>query len=136
MVPSHIVVRMTAVDRLAEYVPSLAGYDDHFRLRVILHDFGYVWQQADPAKRPMLVEQEPAPFDERWDAFLSAYVEHLCYHSEVDVPEWTQQDNRYLKEMWWPCDPFEFERGSIILRTPAAFEAHGIWIDQRELEVV
>lgn len=128
-------VTITA-NRMACYVPSLAGYDDDFRLRVILHDFGLGWQHAGATARTVLVAEEPEPFDQRWDAFLAAYAEHLCYHAGLDMPEWAQHERRYLKRMWWAGDPFKFERGSIILRTPAAFEVHGIWIDERELEVV
>lgn len=123
-------------NRLACYVPALRDYDDDFRLRVILHDFGLVWQNASPTERIVLVAEEPELFDQRWDAFLGAYVEHLCYHAGLDAPDWVHDASRYLTRMWWPGDPFEFERGSIILKTPAAFEVHGIWIDERELEVV
>lgn len=122
-------------NRLACYVPALVEYDDNFRLRVLLHDFGLVWQHADAAGRAALVADEPPLFDERWDAFLGAYVEHLCYRSGIDVPEWAQRESRFLKQMWWAGSPFEFERGSIILKTPAAFEVHGIWLDERELKV-
>ncbi|MDE0066862.1 MAG: helix-turn-helix transcriptional regulator [Acidimicrobiaceae bacterium] len=126
----------TIANRLACYVPALVEYDDRFRLRVVLHDFGLVWQHADATERAVVVADEPPLFDERWDAFLGAYVEHLCYRSGVNVPEWTQQESRFLDQFWWPGDPFEFERGSIILKTPAAFEVHGIWLDERELKVV
>ncbi len=123
-------------NRLACYVLGLREYDDAFRLRVILHDFGMVWQHADRAERIILVEEEPEPFDERWDGFLAAYVEHLCYHAQLPTPAWTQQENRYLERMWWPAHYFEFERGSVMMSTPAAFEVHGMWIAERELEVV
>ena len=122
--------------RLADYALSLRDYDDEFRLRVILHGFGLVWQDASPQERIVLVEQEPEPFDQRWDAFLAAYAEHLCHRAGGRMPDWTQHESRYLKQMWWAGDPFKFERGSIILDTPASFEVHGIWIDERELRVV
>ena len=123
-------------NRLACYVSGLRDFDDKFRLRVILHDFGMVWQHADRRERGVLVEEEPEPFDERWDAFLAAYVEHLCYHAEMVAPAWTQHERRYLKRMWWPAHYFEFERGSVMMSTPVAFEVHGMWIAERELEVV
>ena len=45
-----------AANRLACYVSALRGYDDAFRLRVILHDFGLVWADADddePVKKSL-----------------------------------------------------------------------------------
>lgn len=123
-------------NRLVCYVPALRECDDRFRLRVILHDFGMVWQHATPAQRELLVAQEPESVDERWDAFLGAYVEHLCYHAGLTAPAWTRHNSRYLQRMWWPAHYFDFERGSVMMSTPAAFEIHGIWIAERELEVI
>ena len=37
--------------------------------------------------------------------------------------------------MWWAADYFEFERG-VVVTTPTAFEAHGVWIAERDLHVV
>ena len=121
---------------LARYVPALRDYDDDMRLRVVLHDFGMVFEHADIDQRRTLVDEEPELFDERWDAFLAAYVEHLCYHASLPAPRWTQTPARYLQQMWWPGHYFEFERGSVMLATPAAFEVHGMWIAERDLAVV
>ncbi len=123
-------------NRLTCYVPALRGFDDEFRARVILHDFGMVWEHANEAERELLVADEPEPFDKRWDAFLAAYVEHLCRRADMRMPAWTQQPGRYLDRMWWPAHYGEFERGSVIMATPASFEVHGMWIDERELVVV
>ena len=43
---------------------------------------------------------------------------------------------RYLERMWWAADYFEFERGGVIVATPTACEAHGVWIAERDLQVV
>ena len=40
-----------AANRLACYVSALRERDDTFRLRVILHDFGLVWADADNDER-------------------------------------------------------------------------------------
>lgn len=128
--------RTITENRLCCYVPGLREYDDALRLRVVLHDFGMVWQHATTEERQVLVEEEPESFDERWDAFLAAYVEHLCDHADLAAPAWTQHQSRYLQRMWWPGHYFEFERGSVMMSTPAAFEAHGMWIAERDLKVV
>lgn len=49
---------------------------------VILHDFEMAWQDADDDERAVLAAEEPEPDDARWDAFLAAYVKHLCHHAE------------------------------------------------------
>ena len=122
---------------LANYVPALrAESDDGWRARIVLHDFGLVWQHATAAEREVLMAAEPEPFDSNWDAFLAAYVEYLCYHAEMPVPEWVFGAGRYLPRFWFPGPRFPRERAATILTTPAAFEAHGIWFPARELEVV
>ena len=125
-----------AANRLACYVSALSERDDTFRLRVILHDFGLVWADADNDERAVLAAEEPEPFDPRWDAFLAAYVEYLCRRDGIEAPGWTRRPGRYLERMWWPADYFEFERGGAIVTTPTAFEAHGVWIAERDLHVV
>lgn len=128
-------VTITA-NALARYVPILRASDDDFRLRVVLHDFGMVFQHADTQERMFLVAEEPEPFDARWDAFLAAYIEHLCYHAGIKAPSWVFTSERHLPNFWYPGRRFPRERAATILTTPGAFEAHGIWFPERELEVV
>ena len=123
-------------NRLACYVSALREHDDAFRLRVILHDFGLVWADADNDERAVLAVEEPETFDPRWDAFLAAYIEYLCRRDGIQAPRWTQGACRYLEQMWWAADYFEFERGCVVVTTPTTFEAHGVWIAERDLRVV
>ena len=134
--PERLDVTITA-NVLANYVPALRSESDEaWRARIVLHDFGMVWQHAGAAEREALVADEPEPFDPRWDAFLAAYVEFLCHHAELPAPQWVFAPQRHLGEFWFPGPRFPRERAAVILTTPAAFEAHGIWFPARELEVV
>lgn len=128
-------VTITA-NALARYVPTLRVSDDDFRLRIVLHDFGMVFQHASERERVFLVAEEPELFDPRWDAFLAAYTEHLCYHAGIPAPAWVFTAQRHLSRFWFPGKRFPRERAATILTTPAAFEVHGIWFPERELEVV
>ena len=128
-------VTITA-NALARYVPALRVSDDDFRLRIVLHDFGMVFQHADERERALLVAEEPERFDARWDAFLAAYAEHLCHHAGIPAPGWVFAAERHLGRFWFAGKRFPRERAATILTTPAAFEVHGIWFPERELEVV
>ena len=121
---------------LARYVPALRDSDEDFRLRLVLHDFGMVFQHATAAERVVLLAEEPELFDARWDAFLAAYAEHLAHDAGLEAPGWVSGPRRYLSEFWFPGRRFARERAATTLATPAAFEAHGIWFPERELEVV
>lgn len=57
-------VTITA-NTLENYVPALRMSDDDFRLRIVLHDFGMVFQHADNRERSFLVERAPELFDTR-----------------------------------------------------------------------
>ena len=121
---------------VAAYVPTLRTCDEIMCLRVMLHGFGLVWEDAPLDDRFVLVAEEPELFDSNWDAFLAAYVEHLCEQDGIKPPAWVHNDDRFLAEFWFAggCFPFDYER--TITTTPTAFRAHGIWIPEEELLVV
>ena len=121
---------------MAAYVSLLRTVDDDFRLRLILHEFGLVFQHASATEREVLLGSEPPLFDPCWDAFLAAYAEHLAYHASLPAPRWAMAPERYLRRFWFPGRLFADERFGAILTTPGHFEAHGIWFPRRELTVV
>lgn len=121
---------------LADYVPALRASDDEFRLRLLLHDFGLVWQDAEPAERTALIAPEPELFDPRWDAFLAAYAEHLARSAAMPPPSWTSAKHRFLSSFWYAGGCYAFDRVRTIVTTPGAFEEHGVWLPRSELAVV
>ena len=123
-------------NRLSTYVTTLRKCDEILRLRVVLHDFGLVWQDARDESRSGLVTDEPEPVDSRWDAFLAADVELFCERDGVDPPAWVHNEDRFLSEFWFAGGCFEFDRQRTIGTTPAAFRKHGIWYPAEELLVV
>jgi hypothetical protein len=124
------------VRTLASYVPWLRQLDDEWRLRVLLHDFGLVWIDAEVPDRRDLVDDEPEPFDKRWDCFMAALAEHLCWHARVDPPGWVFAPTRYLEAFWYPANTSPTLRVEAAVHAPAAFEAHGVLMADRELLVV
>ncbi len=121
---------------LRDFVVRLRGCDDGMRLRVVLHEFGLVWEDTSPAARQDLVADEPGPIDRRWDAFLAAYVEHRCMHEGIAAPEWVFDEARFLDEFWFPGPDLDFFRVEAIVHSPAAFEARRVFLPARELLVV
>ncbi|NOX29304.1 MAG: hypothetical protein GXP35_04550 [Actinobacteria bacterium] len=126
----------STVRTIADFVPRLQELNDEWRLRVLLHDFGQVWEDAPLAERLHLVLEEPPRVNEKWDAFLGAYVEHLCWHARIDSPSWVFEPGRYLDHFWYPAIDSPTLRVEATVHAPAAFEAHGVLIPARELVVV
>ena len=128
--------RTITANTMARYVPVLRDADEEMRLRWILHDFGMVYRHASTAERAFLLLEEPEVFEQRWDAFLGAYAEHLTTRAGAPTPPWARRPCRYLREFWFAPRRFPRERVRTFLTTPASFESHGIWFPERELEVV
>ena len=95
-----------------------------------------MWESTPAESRLALVEEEPAQFDFNWDSFLAAYAEYLCWHDNLEPPDWVNNSNRFLRQFWYVggCPPYD--RVRTIVTTPGAFEAHGIWFPKEELRVV
>jgi hypothetical protein len=124
------------LDTLADYVGVLAESDEEWRLRIVLHDFGLLWEDTAVEQRAELVRDEPRSFDPRWDAFLAAFVEHRCWHDDIEPPSWVFADDRYLPYFWYPATSSPTLRVGAVVHSPAAFEAHGVLLADRELVVV
>ena len=123
---------------LAEYVPRLRTADDDiWRMRILLHEFGLRWESTPLNERVDLVKAEPDLISPPWDAFLAAYVEHRCYHDGLSAPGWVFGENRYLDVLWFPFPPeWKAFRVEAMVHAPAAFEAHGTLVAERDLVVV
>jgi len=121
---------------LWRYIPALRTESDEWRLRLILHDFGLVWEDTPAARRIDLVVDEPDCFDPRWDAFLAAYAEHRCISDGIGPPMWVHHSDRFLGTFWYAGGCHDYDRVRTIVTTPIAFEAHGIWLPREELMVV
>ncbi len=123
---------------LATYARRLIPGEDSWNLRLLLHEFGLVWQSAAAKDQLALIAAEPSPTGDRhWDAFLAAYAEHLAYHADLESPAWTTRPQRYLDTVWFPVmADLATLRVEAIVHAPAHFDAHGVLIARRELEVV
>lgn len=122
--------------RLTDFVSRLRECDDEMRLRVVLHEFGLVWEDTPLAARLELVADEPASVEPRWDAFLAAYVEHRCLQDNIAAPGWVFDGGRYLDRFWFPGPDLDFMHVEAIVHSPAAFEARRVFLPARELIVV
>ena len=122
--------------QLHTYVPTLRSCDEILRLRIVLHDFGLVWQSATDDERPALVGNEPGLFDANWNAFLAAYVARFCDRDGIEPPAWVLDESRFLPSFWFAGGFFPFDRERTLFTRPTAFRARGIWLPEEELLVV
>jgi len=90
----------------------------------------YRWEPDDV--QPSLLRDEPSPVgDERWDALLAALAEHLAARHDLAPPEWTEL--RILRRPWFPAE-LKIQRADALVRAPAAFRKHGVYLSASDLE--
>ena len=125
--------RGTAASAAEEVRSFLSVSDDHGALRAI-------WQLADdvagadPAISVALCVSPPAPTGSAaFDALLAAVVDHLLTESALPRPTWLDEPWRTLDEPW-DVEPVPALREPARQATSAAFRAHGIYLDPRELD--
>ena len=113
-------------------MPALRQSDEVFRLRLLLHGFGLVWQHATNSDRTRLVATEPDPIDARWDASVAALAEHVRSEAALEPPSWTSNPSRHLGRPWFAGGCFEFDQARLIATTPHAFRRHDAWLPPSE----
>lgn len=92
----------------------------------------YRWEPTD--HRYGLLDARPAPTgDQRYDALLAALAEHLAYHSDLPVPDWAYEDDRFLDQWWFPVD-LPAVRAEALVHSPGAFRIRGIFIGSGALD--
>jgi hypothetical protein len=90
----------------------------------------YRWEPDD--LQPSLLRDEPPPVgDERWDALLAALAEHLAAQHDLAPPDWAEV--RVLERPWFPAE-LEIQRADALVRAPAAFRKHGVYLSAKDLD--
>lgn len=90
----------------------------------------YRWEPAD--RQPPLLADEPKPTgDERWDVLFAAIAEHLNARHDLAPPGWSE--GRVLRKAWFPA-PLKVQRVDALVRAPAAFVKHGVYLSAHDLE--
>jgi hypothetical protein len=90
----------------------------------------YRWEPS--GVQPSLLRDEPSSLaDERWDALLAALAEHLAAQHDLAPPTWTQM--RVLREPWFPAE-LRVQRADALVRAPAAFRKHGVYLSAADLD--
>ncbi len=89
----------------------------------------YRWE--DPGVQIGLLRDEPPlTGDNRWDVLMAALAEHLCAEHDLAPPDWAE--DRVLKKAWFPAE-LAILRADALVRAPAAFRKHGVFISANDL---
>jgi hypothetical protein len=99
-------------------------------LREFLDEF---YTEPKRAVRAAMLAEEPTLGENvRENAYLAATAEHLAFRYDLPVPEWTQAEERFLEEPFFPCG-LESLKAICIVQSPPAFRRRMIFVDANPL---
>ena len=119
---------------LREYVAAIEdGWADDELGRAILHDLPRRFHALNREAQAAILADAPPLTETRWDALLTATVEHIAMLHGHPAPEWTNEPARFLSEPW-VLPEVDWMRSNALAFAPAAFIRHGALPDPRELD--
>lgn len=117
---------------LAQLAGRLARTSDAKLRWKLVWEFLEEYRWEPPSAQPSLLQEEPAPIgDDRWDALLAAFAEHLAAQHDLAPPEWAEL--RVLRRPWFPAE-LAAQRAEALVWAPAAFRKHGVYLSAADLE--
>ena len=76
------------------------------------------------------------PVMRREHAVVAREIDPWGSCDSLDTPAWVFHEDRYLPYFWYPATSSPTLRVEAVVHSPAAFEAHGVLLADRELLVV
>jgi hypothetical protein len=117
-----------SLTRLAEHLAATA--DDRVRWKLVWEFMEeYRWEPAT-VQITLLTEEPELVGDDRFDALLAALAEHLLAQHDLAPPQWSEA--RVLKKAWFPAQ-LAIARADALVRAPAAFRKHGVFLSAHDL---
>jgi len=114
--------------RLAEHLVAMP--DERIRWKLVWEFMEeYRWEPA-AVQVGLLVDEPASVGDERWDALLAALSEHLLAQHDLAPPDWSE--TRVLRKAWFPAQ-LAIARADALVRAPAAFRKHGVYLSAHDL---
>lgn len=102
-----------------DFSTALSEFLDEFYLRE-------QYRQAAIAEKPVLVGNS------HQDAFIGAVGEHLARRWGLQIPEWTHEPARFLKEPMF-SSPAESMKALLLVESPVAFRRRMIFVEAEPL---
>lgn len=99
------------------------------RRDAMLREFVDEFHSAPSAARASLLSGEPPLLagDERANAYYAAVAEHLALTHRLQVPAWTQSEERFLRKPFFPAG-LESLKATLLVESPPAFRRRMIFV--------
>ena len=111
------VARRTRTDEQA-FDPALREFLDYF--------------YSTPQARQAAIRERPEPVGAIHDAYVAAVAEHLALQYGLDVPDWTEEPGRSLKQPFF-SGGLESLKATLLVESPTAFRRRLIFVSANAL---
>jgi hypothetical protein len=99
-------------------------------LREFLDEF-YI-ESCQEVRVQMLAPEPPLTGVEHRDAYFAAVAEHLSRRYKLPIPQWTNEESRFLKIPYYPAG-LESLKAICLVESPIAFRRRMIFVDRDPL---
>jgi len=118
---------------LVDLATALGKADGDLDRRLLTLEFLQEFENEPPAHRQSLILDRPSSTgDDRWDALVAGFAEHLAFHHGLDYPGWAEEPDRFLDRWWFPVNT-AVARAAAFAHAPAALARRGVFIERRDL---
>ena len=104
------------------------GRDAPSRFMLLREFMDEFYEESDPKLRDEMLRAEPVRIDDlRFNAYVAAVAEHLAFRNRLAVPDWSQDEARFLKRPWFPSG-LESLKAIALMEGPTAFRRRMIFV--------
>ncbi len=113
---------------VAKYFSEIHRPED---FRIAMGNFLDDFYSADKSERYRMTRDSIdlsniTPDNRKYAAFFAAMTEHLCYHSDIQIPMWTQNLIFRLPKPWFLHENWRFRAWQLTM-TPPSFKSRNIF---------
>jgi len=87
---------------------------------------------TDPARRQVMIADEPPTVGKFEDAYLAAVAEHLARRWNLEIPSWVDQPHRFLDRAYF-AGGLESLKAILLAESPLAFRKRQIFVEAEPL---
>lgn len=101
---------------------------------MLISDLPRRFHAAERQLQAQSLAEAPRLTGTKWDALLAAVAEHIAICHGHPVPDWCDEEARFLRIYWMPVPAYGKGFPGFVYRdTPGAFLRHGVLVADWEL---